>query len=231
MVLPSHVIQDFFQEALNHTATVNFNNSNTPDTVSFFETTIRYLGGMLSAFELDEELNGQQHPFLVEQSRQLGNRLTLAFSSVRFHDIRRFRGVHTGDRARRSPSPTWNSITTRPTSTRLLALRQPARYVLRQRVVSVILTERFHSGYARVLHACATHRERQLQDARRRRRPRYHRQRTFPADTVPSFSLTMHLHSLSPCQDYRRRSITGRRHNPSTPSSPGEVDQIATLNT
>ncbi|VDB96027.1 unnamed protein product [Peniophora sp. CBMAI 1063] len=74
-------LDDFFQEALNHTATVNFNNSNTPDTVSFFETTIRYLGGMLSAFELDQQLNGQQHPFLVEQSRQLGNRLTLAFSS------------------------------------------------------------------------------------------------------------------------------------------------------
>lgn len=78
----SHVMQDFFQEALNFTATVNFNNSNTPDTVSFFETTIRYLGGMLSAFELDQQLNGQQYPFLIEQSRQLGNRLTLAFSSV-----------------------------------------------------------------------------------------------------------------------------------------------------
>ncbi|KAI0035798.1 glycoside hydrolase family 47 protein [Vararia minispora EC-137] len=66
---------DFLEEALDFTSKINFNSSNTPDTVNFFETTIRYLGGMLSAYEL----TGQQHQFLVDQARQLGNRLSLVW--------------------------------------------------------------------------------------------------------------------------------------------------------
>jgi mannosyl-oligosaccharide alpha-1,2-mannosidase len=47
-------------------------------TCSFFETTIRYLGGMLSTYDL----TGQQHQFLIDQARELGNRLSLAWTQV-----------------------------------------------------------------------------------------------------------------------------------------------------
>ena len=43
-----------------------------------FETTIRYLGGLISAYEL----SGEQYPFLIEQAEQLANRLSLAWSKV-----------------------------------------------------------------------------------------------------------------------------------------------------
>jgi hypothetical protein len=43
-----------------------------------FETTIRYVGGLLSAYEL----SGEKYPFLVDQAEQLANRLSLAWSEV-----------------------------------------------------------------------------------------------------------------------------------------------------
>ncbi|VDK53511.1 unnamed protein product [Gongylonema pulchrum] len=43
--------------------------------VSFFETTIRVLGGLLSAFHLSGD------PMFVERARDLGNRLSVAYDS------------------------------------------------------------------------------------------------------------------------------------------------------
>ena len=43
-----------------------------------FETTIRHVGGLLSAYEL----SGEEYPFLVDKAEQLANRLSLAWSEV-----------------------------------------------------------------------------------------------------------------------------------------------------
>lgn len=69
-------LTDLFDEALNFTQYIDFNKSNTADSVSMFETTIRYVGGLLSAYEL----SGEKYPFLVDQAEQLANRLSLAWS-------------------------------------------------------------------------------------------------------------------------------------------------------
>jgi hypothetical protein len=45
---------------------------------SIFESTIRYVGGLISAYEL----SGKQHFFLVEKAQQLADRLSLAWSHV-----------------------------------------------------------------------------------------------------------------------------------------------------
>ena len=43
---------------------------------SVFETTIRYLGGLLSAYEL----SGQKYPILVEKAKQVADKMSLAWS-------------------------------------------------------------------------------------------------------------------------------------------------------
>ncbi len=46
---------------------------------SVFETTIRYLGGMLSAYEL----TGEKYPVLIKQAKTLADRLAFAWVPVR----------------------------------------------------------------------------------------------------------------------------------------------------
>jgi hypothetical protein len=43
---------------------------------SIFESTIRYLAGLISAYEL----SGKQHYFLIEKAKELADRLSLAWS-------------------------------------------------------------------------------------------------------------------------------------------------------
>ena len=45
---------------------------------SLFESTIRYVGGLVSAYEL----SGKQHFSLIEKAKQLADRLSLAWSHV-----------------------------------------------------------------------------------------------------------------------------------------------------
>ena len=45
---------------------------------SIFESTIRYVGGLISTYEL----SGKQHFFLIEKAKQLADRLSLAWSHV-----------------------------------------------------------------------------------------------------------------------------------------------------
>ncbi|KAI0078383.1 glycoside hydrolase family 47 protein [Panus rudis PR-1116 ss-1] len=66
---------ELFNEAVNFSTKIDFSVSHTTDTVSIFETTIRYLGGLLSAFELD----GQRNPALVEKAKEVANKMTAAF--------------------------------------------------------------------------------------------------------------------------------------------------------
>jgi hypothetical protein len=48
------------------------------DFCSVFESTIRYIGGLVSAYEL----SGKQHYFLIEKAKELADRLSLAWSHV-----------------------------------------------------------------------------------------------------------------------------------------------------
>ncbi|ORY02820.1 glycoside hydrolase [Basidiobolus meristosporus CBS 931.73] len=61
-----------FNEAKEYVRGVNFNESNN---VNFFETTIRYLGGLMSAYELSNE------PILLTKAQELGTQLLKAFQS------------------------------------------------------------------------------------------------------------------------------------------------------
>ena len=45
---------------------------------SLFESTIRYIGGLISAYEL----SGKEHEFLIDKVKQLADRLSLAWSHV-----------------------------------------------------------------------------------------------------------------------------------------------------
>ncbi|KAF4583366.1 alpha-1,2-Mannosidase [Pleurotus pulmonarius] len=68
-------LDDFFAEGLNFSSHIDFSKSQTPDTVSVFETTIRYLGGLLSAYEL----SGQKFPVLVEKAKEVADKMAFAW--------------------------------------------------------------------------------------------------------------------------------------------------------
>ncbi|KAI1786736.1 glycoside hydrolase family 47 protein [Ganoderma leucocontextum] len=67
---------DLFEQAVNHTATVDFTRDHSGSTVSVFETTIRYVGALLSAYEL----SNKTYPVLVTQAQSLADRLAFAWS-------------------------------------------------------------------------------------------------------------------------------------------------------
>ncbi|THH14610.1 hypothetical protein EW146_g5737 [Bondarzewia mesenterica] len=69
-------LNDLFAEALNFTQTINFRQSNTADAVNLFESTIRYIGGLLSAYEL----SGKEHQVLIEKAKELADKLSFAWS-------------------------------------------------------------------------------------------------------------------------------------------------------
>jgi len=68
-------LADPVNDILKHIRTVDFTKSKTKQTVSLFETTIRYLGGMLSGFDL---LNEESRKGLVKNVEAL---LYLLYSS------------------------------------------------------------------------------------------------------------------------------------------------------
>lgn len=79
-------LDDIFEIALNFTSHVDFSQTDTGDTISVFESTIRFVGGLLSAYEL----NGNQPRFLVDKAEQLAQKLALGFtgsSPIPFNSI------------------------------------------------------------------------------------------------------------------------------------------------
>jgi hypothetical protein len=64
-----------FAAAIKHFEGINFNQSYTSDTTSLFETTIRYVGGFLSAYEL----SGYKYPILVAKAKQITDKLVHGF--------------------------------------------------------------------------------------------------------------------------------------------------------
>ncbi|KAJ7439202.1 glycoside hydrolase family 47 protein [Mycena latifolia] len=69
-------LDDLFNETLNFTSQIDFSTPPSPGLISVFETTIRFVGGLLSAYEL----SGEKHPFLVAKAKQVADKL--AFSWV-----------------------------------------------------------------------------------------------------------------------------------------------------
>ncbi|KAF8739874.1 glycosyl hydrolase 47 family, partial [Rhizoctonia solani] len=74
-------LENLFTEAVDFSSKIDFRRSKTPDSVSVFETTIRYLGGLISAYEL----GGKKNQALIVRSRELGDKLARAW--VGLNDI------------------------------------------------------------------------------------------------------------------------------------------------
>ncbi|KAG6919820.1 hypothetical protein DXG01_000324 [Tephrocybe rancida] len=68
-------LDDLFAEAVNFSSHIDFSKSQTPDTVSVFETTIRYLGGLVSAYELSD----QKFPVLLEKAKEVADKMAFAW--------------------------------------------------------------------------------------------------------------------------------------------------------
>ncbi|KAH9814163.1 family 47 glycoside hydrolase [Melampsora americana] len=70
-------LHDEFEDGLSHTAKIDFSRSYVNQTVSIFETTIRYLGGILTAYEL----SGHTREDLLDRAYQLGNKLAYGWAN------------------------------------------------------------------------------------------------------------------------------------------------------
>ncbi|KAF8183018.1 glycoside hydrolase family 47 protein [Mycena galopus ATCC 62051] len=68
-------LEDLFEEAVDHLNNINFNQSQTSNTVSLFETTIRYVGGLLASYEL----SGEKYPILVAKAKELADKMAFAW--------------------------------------------------------------------------------------------------------------------------------------------------------
>jgi mannosyl-oligosaccharide alpha-1,2-mannosidase len=73
-------LDDLFAQAIKAVSAVDFTKSKTSDLTSVFESTIRHVGGALSAYEL----SGCKYPVLVEKARQLADQLAFAWVGVSF---------------------------------------------------------------------------------------------------------------------------------------------------
>ncbi|KAF2433600.1 glycoside hydrolase [Tothia fuscella] len=77
-------------EILQHVRGTDFSKSNTKTSVSLFETTIRYLGGLISGHDLLTEIDGRKRmvkdpndiKVLVTKAKQLADRLSIAFNTT-----------------------------------------------------------------------------------------------------------------------------------------------------
>ena len=69
-----------FSKAIAAVATIDFSKAKTSDLASVFESTIRHIGGMLSAYELSD----RKYPVLVEKSKQLADQLAFAWVGLSF---------------------------------------------------------------------------------------------------------------------------------------------------
>jgi len=69
-------LTSYLGEALSFVQNIDFSKSKTSDTVSVFESTIRYIGGLLSVYEL----GGQKNQFLVDKAKQLADGLSVAWT-------------------------------------------------------------------------------------------------------------------------------------------------------
>ncbi|KAN0084178.1 glycoside hydrolase family 47 protein [Tylopilus felleus] len=70
--------QDLFDQAVQFIGTVDYSVSKTNSTVSLFETTIRHVGGLLSAYEISGKQ--EQYFILVQKAEQVAQQLAYGFT-------------------------------------------------------------------------------------------------------------------------------------------------------
>ncbi|KAJ6468780.1 seven-hairpin glycosidase [Mycena sanguinolenta] len=68
-------LDDLFAEAVNFTSTLDFNTPPVPQDISVFETTIRWVGGLISAYEL----SGEKFPILITKAKEVADKLAFAW--------------------------------------------------------------------------------------------------------------------------------------------------------
>ncbi|KAI0070112.1 seven-hairpin glycosidase [Panus rudis PR-1116 ss-1] len=68
-------LDDIFNEGVEFSSKIDFNVSHTSDTVVVFETTIRYLAGLLSAYELSD----QKFPALLQKAKEVADKMAFAW--------------------------------------------------------------------------------------------------------------------------------------------------------
>ncbi|KAF8656303.1 hypothetical protein AX16_002605 [Volvariella volvacea WC 439] len=68
-------LKDLFEEGVAFSSNIDFSTSKTPSTVSVFETTIRFLGGLLSAYELSEG----KYPALLQKAQEVADKMAYAW--------------------------------------------------------------------------------------------------------------------------------------------------------
>jgi mannosyl-oligosaccharide alpha-1,2-mannosidase len=77
-------LTDLFDEAVEFTKGIDFSSSD--GTASVFETTIRYLGGFLSAYEL----SGKKDAILVQKAKEVADKMAFAWKAVRTNSVTLF---------------------------------------------------------------------------------------------------------------------------------------------
>ncbi|KAH8113846.1 seven-hairpin glycosidase [Phellopilus nigrolimitatus] len=68
-------LDDFFNEAVNFSSNIDFSKSQVDETVSLFETSIRYVASMLSSYEL----SGAKYPALIAKAKEVTDKMAFAW--------------------------------------------------------------------------------------------------------------------------------------------------------
>lgn len=68
-----------FNECLTYVQDLDFSTAPTGDDISVFETTIRFVGGFISAYEL----SGKKYPILIEKAKEVADKLFYGYVGVR----------------------------------------------------------------------------------------------------------------------------------------------------
>lgn len=80
---------ELFSEAIDVVSTIDFTKAKTSDPASVFESTIRHVGGLMSAYELSD----YKYPVLVEKAAQLADQLAFAWVGVSFFAKKKLIGI------------------------------------------------------------------------------------------------------------------------------------------
>ncbi|ERF71887.1 hypothetical protein EPUS_01802 [Endocarpon pusillum Z07020] len=104
-------LKDDFEKCVTMVGEIDFS-TNEEDILNVFETTIRYLGGLLAAYDLSHG----QYPVLLEKARELGDMLYAAFDTAHRMPVTRWQWRTSAKGERIFPSETtllaeWGSLT------------------------------------------------------------------------------------------------------------------------
>lgn len=71
---------DLFTQAVAEVSKIDFTKAKTSDLASVFESSIRHIGGLISAYEMSDG----KYPVLVQKAKQLADQLAFAWVGVSF---------------------------------------------------------------------------------------------------------------------------------------------------